>query len=239
MFGGRSFRGDGNNYTASYIIVHGDGNNVTGNNCIIYGDGNNVTGSNCEIFGDGNNVSGNNCKVKGDGNHITGKNCTCQGDGNNMGRSNSTHGNRSQTISFHSNSGSESCINRSRSIIYQQNTRPNTQRIIQNVIGPPTRLTDTITTITTNTTTNPTTTTTAPTQKKLKIPDEKEDTEAKEGIKDEDKCCICINNLKCTSIIDCGHYCLCNRCARELLKVKSPTCPMCRKAISDGIIHIY
>ncbi|KAM9809212.1 neuralized E3 ubiquitin protein ligase 1Ab [Syngnathus typhle] len=52
-----------------------------------------------------------------------------------------------------------------------------------------------------------------------------------------DECAICCDDTADTVLYDCGHLCLCYRCALKLKQVKAP-CPMCRKPILD-IIRTY
>lgn len=229
--------GNRNTIRGEKTIVYGDSNSVGGNYCTVEGDKNSVTGNNCTVNGDGNNVTGDNCTVNGDKNNVTGRNCTVEGNNNSHGHF--TRGNRCQPSheplsewGFNFTPSTEyNCFSDSRTLsptIEPFNSTPfsNGSRTLSPTIE----------------TFNFTPSTPPVQNNKPKIPETKKDTEAKEGTKDEEMCCICIANLKCATIIDCGHYCLCNGCARKLLETTSnttPTCPVCRKTIKEGIIQIY
>ena len=229
--------GDGNSVGGKDSTVEGDGNSVTGDNCTVKGDKNSVTGDNCTVKGDKNSVTGDNCTVKGDGNHVTGRNCTVEGDNNN--HTHNTRGNRCQPSHEPLSGWGFNYTPRAQHNYFSGGTRT----------FDPTIETFNFTPFSNGRTLSPPietfnfTPSTPPVQNnKPKIPETKKDTEAKEGTKDEEMCCICIANLKCATIIDCGHYCLCNGCARKLLETTSnttPTCPVCRKTIKEGIIQIY
>ncbi|XP_061692765.1 neuralized E3 ubiquitin protein ligase 1Ab isoform X2 [Syngnathoides biaculeatus] len=49
-----------------------------------------------------------------------------------------------------------------------------------------------------------------------------------------DDCTICCDDAADTALYDCGHLCLCYRCALKL-KQDQATCPICRKPIRDVI----
>ncbi|XP_061645137.1 E3 ubiquitin-protein ligase NEURL1-like [Phyllopteryx taeniolatus] len=49
-----------------------------------------------------------------------------------------------------------------------------------------------------------------------------------------DDCAICCDDAADTALYDCGHLCLCYRCALKL-KQDQATCPICRKPIRDVI----
>ncbi len=34
-------------------------------------------------------------------------------------------------------------------------------------------------------------------------------------------------------ILPCGHQCVCKGCAEQLTRTKTPTCPLCRRAIRE------
>jgi hypothetical protein len=75
-------------------------------------------------------------------------------------------------------------------------------------------------------------------QSKRKIPDKVLESPASEDEKAENLCVICIGKLKTTVIVDCGHSCLRNECARKILENGS-NCPLCRANIVEGIIQKY
>lgn len=45
-------------------------------------------------------------------------------------------------------------------------------------------------------------------------------------------CVVCLSNRKNTTVLPCRHFCMCNECAKALLK-RSRTCPMCRLPITS------
>ena len=44
---------------------------------------------------------------------------------------------------------------------------------------------------------------------------------------EEATCKVCLFEPKDTLLMPCGHFCVCKGCA-DLLKQKTPLCPMCR-----------
>jgi len=51
----------------------------------------------------------------------------------------------------------------------------------------------------------------------------------------EDKlCCVCQDMEKCIMMLPCRHLCICARC-QELLRVRTNTCPICRKPVKQMI----
>ena len=57
------------------------------------------------------------------------------------------------------------------------------------------------------------------------------------GDEETGECIICFENESNTVIISCGHQCLCNICAKELVFKE---CPICRTSIpEDGIIKVF
>ena len=229
--------GNQNTIRGEKTIVCGDGNSVGGKDSTVEGDGNSVTGDNCTVKGDKNSVTGDNCTVKGDGNHVTGRNCTVEGDNNN--HTHNTRGNRCQPSHEPLSGWGFNYTPRAQHNYFSGGTRtfdPTIEPFNFTPFSNGRTLSPPIETF------NFTPSTPPVQNNKPKIPETKKDTEAKEGTKDEEMCCICIANLKCATIIDCGHYCLCNGCARKLLETISnttPTCPVCRKTIKEGIIQIY
>jgi hypothetical protein len=51
-----------------------------------------------------------------------------------------------------------------------------------------------------------------------------------------DRCVVCFSCDAATACLPCRHLCMCNECA-ELLRLDSPTCPVCRSAIG-AFLHI-
>jgi E3 ubiquitin-protein ligase MGRN1 len=45
-------------------------------------------------------------------------------------------------------------------------------------------------------------------------------------------CVVCLTNRKNTTVLPCRHFCMCDECAKLLLK-RTRTCPMCRLPISS------
>lgn len=45
-------------------------------------------------------------------------------------------------------------------------------------------------------------------------------------------CVVCLTNRKNTTVLPCRHFCMCNECAKALLR-RTRTCPMCRLPISS------
>jgi hypothetical protein len=45
-------------------------------------------------------------------------------------------------------------------------------------------------------------------------------------------CVVCLNNRKNTTVLPCRHFCMCDECAKLLLR-RTRTCPMCRLPISS------
>ncbi len=50
--------------------------------------------------------------------------------------------------------------------------------------------------------------------------------------KDDDQCCVCLDNRKTCAVFPCGHVCLCGACAKDEKKLEGK-CPMCRKPLED------
>jgi hypothetical protein len=42
---------------------------------------------------------------------------------------------------------------------------------------------------------------------------------------------VCFDAPKDHAIVPCGHMCVCARCAEQLTKTRTPTCPVCREPI--------
>lgn len=45
-------------------------------------------------------------------------------------------------------------------------------------------------------------------------------------------CVVCLSNRKNTTVLPCRHFCMCDDCAKLLLK-RTRTCPMCRLPITS------
>jgi hypothetical protein len=48
---------------------------------------------------------------------------------------------------------------------------------------------------------------------------------------EETMCVVCFDAPKDHLIVPCGHQCVCARCAEQLTKTRTPTCPVCREPI--------
>jgi hypothetical protein len=48
---------------------------------------------------------------------------------------------------------------------------------------------------------------------------------------EETMCVVCFDAPKDHIIVPCGHQCVCARCAEQLTKTRTPTCPVCREPI--------
>ena len=48
---------------------------------------------------------------------------------------------------------------------------------------------------------------------------------------EETQCVVCFDAPKDHAIVPCGHQCVCARCAEQLTKTRTPTCPVCREPI--------
>jgi hypothetical protein len=48
---------------------------------------------------------------------------------------------------------------------------------------------------------------------------------------EETMCVVCFDAPKDHAIVPCGHMCVCARCAEQLTKTRTPTCPVCREPI--------
>jgi hypothetical protein len=48
---------------------------------------------------------------------------------------------------------------------------------------------------------------------------------------EETMCVVCFDAPKDHIIVPCGHQCVCARCAGQLTKTRTPTCPVCREPI--------
>jgi hypothetical protein len=45
---------------------------------------------------------------------------------------------------------------------------------------------------------------------------------------------VCFDAPKDHLIVPCGHQCVCARCAEQLTKTRTPTCPVCRDPIQQA-----
>jgi hypothetical protein len=50
---------------------------------------------------------------------------------------------------------------------------------------------------------------------------------------EETQCVVCFDAPKDHAIVPCGHQCVCARCAEQLTKTRTPTCPVCREPIRE------
>jgi hypothetical protein len=48
---------------------------------------------------------------------------------------------------------------------------------------------------------------------------------------EETQCVVCFDAPKDHIIVPCGHQCVCEACAEQLTKTRTPTCPVCREPI--------
>jgi hypothetical protein len=48
---------------------------------------------------------------------------------------------------------------------------------------------------------------------------------------EETMCVVCFDAPKDHIIVPCGHQCVCEACAEQLIKTRTPTCPVCREPI--------
>jgi hypothetical protein len=76
-------------------------------------------------------------------------------------------------------------------------------------------------------------------EKKVKLPDKEDEISVNpDDFKPEEICNICMEHKINTVIVDCGHRIFCINCSHQYKDDASPTCPICRKAITH-IIKIY
>ena len=52
---------------------------------------------------------------------------------------------------------------------------------------------------------------------------------------EETMCVVCFDAPKDHIIVPCGHMCVCEACAEQLTKTRTPTCPVCRRAIRETV----
>ena len=50
---------------------------------------------------------------------------------------------------------------------------------------------------------------------------------------EETMCVLCLDAPKDHIIVPCGHQCVCEACADQLTKTRTPTCPVCREPIRE------
>jgi hypothetical protein len=50
---------------------------------------------------------------------------------------------------------------------------------------------------------------------------------------EETMCVVCFDAPKDHAIVPCGHICVCAKCAEQLTKTRTPTCPVCREPIRE------
>jgi hypothetical protein len=52
---------------------------------------------------------------------------------------------------------------------------------------------------------------------------------------EETMCVVCFDAPKDHIIVPCGHMCVCEACAEQLTKTRTPSCPVCRKPIRETV----
>jgi hypothetical protein len=50
---------------------------------------------------------------------------------------------------------------------------------------------------------------------------------------EETMCVVCFDAPKEYAIVPCGHQCVCEACAEQLTKTRTPMCPVCRGPIRE------
>jgi hypothetical protein len=50
---------------------------------------------------------------------------------------------------------------------------------------------------------------------------------------EETMCVVCFDAPKDHAIVPCGHVCVCEACAEQLTKTRTPSCPVCREPIQQ------
>jgi hypothetical protein len=50
---------------------------------------------------------------------------------------------------------------------------------------------------------------------------------------EETMCVVCFDAPKDHIIVPCGHQCVCEACAEQLTKTRTPMCPVCRGPIQQ------
>jgi hypothetical protein len=50
---------------------------------------------------------------------------------------------------------------------------------------------------------------------------------------EETMCVVCFDAPKEYAIVPCGHQCVCEECAEQLTKTRTPMCPVCRGPIRE------
>ena len=50
---------------------------------------------------------------------------------------------------------------------------------------------------------------------------------------EETLCVVCFDAPKDHAFVPCCHVCVCGACAEQLTKTRTPTCPVCRRAIRE------
>lgn len=71
------------------------------------------------------------------------------------------------------------------------------------------------------------------------VPKKIDEPSAPEDTPDSDICKICMDRLIVMTIKDCGHYALCQTCAREIMLKSGGKCPICRVNIEEGFLKTY
>ena len=55
---------------------------------------------------------------------------------------------------------------------------------------------------------------------------------------EETQCVVCFDAPKDHAIVPCGHVCVCEACAEQLTKTRTPMCPVCREPIQQTMLLI-
>ncbi len=71
------------------------------------------------------------------------------------------------------------------------------------------------------------------------VPKKIDEPSAPDNTPDSDICKICMDRLIRMTIKDCGHYALCQTCAREIMLKSGGKCPICRVDIKEGFLKTF
>jgi hypothetical protein len=250
-----------NNYrfTEKGITVVGNNNTISGKYTIVYGDNNTVTGDRCRVYGDNNKVSGAFASVEGNNNTLTG---IC---GNVHGQNNQATG-----FSSHEeieNVKKRAPPPRTEQIREPLRKRRAIGQIgCTNVIGPvtgrgPLMITcdgdmnaGTLEAILRHHNQKPESDSDSDSsdeeEDKRKKPEQEEqdipgillteigqDEKAKEGM----ECVVCLENKKQLMPMECGHLCLCFKCAKSMIDndALNIKCPLCKIDVKKTMKRVY
>jgi hypothetical protein len=246
------YRGDNQNLTVNNCTIKGDFCNIKGSGNTISGDYNNIDGNNNNIKGDYNNVNGNGNNIRGDYNQHDGLNNIVSGDFNGLKgslRSRSTTKVIASPIVHFQNGNIQISNVHNMNNSFNTNTKYYANHVssvgdggVVNIIHTSTDGKSVF-----KQTTYPGAqgnTYFHGVEKKEEKKEEKE-FELPEEIKnepdaqgDEPVCSICLERMRNTVIIDCGHSVYCVTCCRNHLK-RGTQCPICRKDVQRGAIRTY